>query len=83
MDAVDPHVIEHIEETVVELVEVKAIQQVRARWLGHQLLVDLVVAISGSSSIAESQALRQRLHERINQVLERPVELLVEFVPTT
>lgn len=82
MDAVDPHLIEHVEEAAGSVAEVQSIQQTRARWLGHQLLVDLTVRVAAERSIAETTPIRQQLHEQIEQVVQRPIELSVQFIPT-
>lgn len=81
MDAVDPHLMEHVEEAAGLVAEVQSIQQTRARWLGHQLLVDLTVQVAAERSIAETTRIRQQLHEQIEQVVQRPIELSVQFVP--
>ncbi len=81
MDAVDPHLMEHVEEAVGAVAGIQSIQQLRARWLGHQLMVDLTVQVASDRSIAETETLRQQLQERINQVAQRPVELLVQYLP--
>ncbi|GAA5527035.1 cation diffusion facilitator family transporter [Herpetosiphon gulosus] len=81
MDAVDPHLIAHVEEAVGSVAEVQSVQQLRARWLGHQLLVDLTVQVVAERSIAETAILRQQLHAQVEQVVQRPVELSVQFMP--
>jgi cation diffusion facilitator family transporter len=61
MDAVDPKVIDEIEHAVSHVDGVQRIERAQARWVGHQLQADVVVAVNEALSVRDS-------HEMADQV---------------
>ena len=53
MDAVDPHVIDEIAHVAAGVEKVKSVHDIRARWLGHEILVDLSIGVNRELSVAE------------------------------
>ena len=69
MDAVDPYLIAEIERVASGIKEVKSVHDVRARWLGHQILVELGIGVSRELSVAEGHHIAKHVHhELLNQI---------------
>jgi cation diffusion facilitator family transporter len=56
MDAVDPKIIDEIEHAVSHVDGVRRIERAQARWVGHQLQADVVVAVNEALSVRDSHA---------------------------
>lgn len=54
LDAVDPHVVDHIAEAVGAVDGVEAVSGVQARWIGHRLYAQVRLAVSGAMSVTEA-----------------------------
>lgn len=52
MDAVEPEVVDAVRRGARQVSGVQAVTSVRARWLGHRLVADLVVDVDGSATVA-------------------------------
>jgi cation diffusion facilitator family transporter len=62
MDAVDPGLVNRIEHGVEQVSGVRAVERVRVRWVGHQLVAALVVAGEGRDLVVRiDSALRAAL----------------------
>ena len=72
MDAVDPAIVARIGHEAAHAPGVVAVQETKARWLGHRLVADLTVEVDEKASVADGHAIataaRQRLLERIAHV---------------
>ncbi len=79
MDAVEPSVIDEIEEFGSAVSGVLGINQVRARWIGHQLDVSLHVTVDGSMTVSDghgvAEAVRHELFHRISRLAEVTVHV--------
>jgi cation diffusion facilitator family transporter len=60
LDGVDPHVIDDIRQTVAHVHEVKEVTDIRARWLGHRLHVELNVTLPHKSRFQPLMRLPKR-----------------------
>ena len=54
LDGVEPHLIDEIHHAVEHVPEVKRVTDVRARWLGHELAVELTIGVDGTLPVAET-----------------------------
>jgi cation diffusion facilitator family transporter len=60
MDAIDPHIVDHIKYHTAEVPGVERVEIVRARWVGHQLYAEVIVDIDNDLAASE---LRKILHD--------------------
>ncbi len=60
MDAVDPELIDQVEQIAGSVPGVNALGRIQARWMGHRLRVDLDVAVDGSLSVASGHEIAER-----------------------
>lgn len=74
MDAVDPHIIEHIEHHAAEVSGVERVDTVRARWVGHQLHAELGIDVDDHLAAGEMQ---QTLHNVRHHLMESVPRLTI------
>lgn len=69
MDAVDPALVERVEARMREHQEVKAVNRLHLRWIGHRLHVEMLLAVDQSLSISEGDRLRDHLAHHLEHDL--------------
>lgn len=62
LDGVEPDVIEKLRDAATHVKGVKEVAEVRARWLGHQLLAELNIAVSPEMSVAQAHEIATEVH---------------------
>lgn len=65
MDAVDPHLIDELTEAAKRVDGVLAVHDVRARWVGRELVAVMHVDCSADASLAEAHTLAQRVEHKV------------------
>ena len=65
MDAVDPAIVRRIQTAAVEPRGVFEVSQLRARWLGHRLTVQLEIVVDGRLSTAQGHAIAEAVRHAI------------------
>ena len=65
MDAVDPAIVDRIEQSAATVPGVAAIHAVQARWLGHRLVAELNVAVDGTLAVAQGHAIAAEVSHRL------------------
>jgi len=68
LDIVDPELIDKIEGITSSMEKVKSVHDVKARWIGHSLRVDISIAVNESLSVREGHNVavcvqRKLIHE--------------------
>ena len=81
MDAVDPQVVDQIEQYASEVSGVEEVASIRVRWLGHELQSEIGIALAEGRTMAEGQAIvsnvKRVLHERVRHLSLVTVEIVV------
>lgn len=65
LDGVDANVPEEIRHAIAHVPGVRAVETVRARWLGHRLTADLDVAIDGAATLRQADTIRAAVREAL------------------
>ena len=69
LDGVEPGVTEELHHAVAHVPGIAGLTDLKTRWIGHRLHADLAVALPGSPSLADAQAvageLRRELHSHL------------------
>jgi cation diffusion facilitator family transporter len=65
LDGVEPDVLESVYHALEHQVAPDTIQQVRARWLGHRLYVELELLLPGNCSLQDSHTLSHQVREAL------------------
>ncbi len=69
LDGVDPHLVDKITEIARQARGVRSVKDVRGRWIGHRLHVELNVAVDSSSSVGEGHAVAKEVrHQLLHQL---------------
>ncbi|MDP9267187.1 MAG: cation diffusion facilitator family transporter [Acidobacteriota bacterium] len=69
LDGVDPHVLEELRHAARHVEGVQEVTEVRARWLGHQLLAELNLAVAPEKTVAEAHGIATAVHQQLLQHL--------------
>jgi len=65
LDGADPHLIDEIRHAAGHAPQVKGVGEVRARWLGHRLHVELNIAVDPQMTIAAAHAIATDVRHRL------------------
>lgn len=74
MDAVDPAVVEEIEDVTNSVEEVLSVNTCQVRWMGHRLRADISIGVESSLSVGDGH----RVGERVRHALQKRVRHLDE-----
>ena len=80
MDAVDPHLAEHVEAHVLELEGVLAIETLRLRWVGHRMYGVMKVALPADTTLEASEEIVRAVQHEARHVIPQLEELTVEVL---
>ncbi len=81
MDAVDPALIARAEAVIGGHDEVKGIDRLQMRWLGHQLYAEVVMATEDSLTTAENHAISEHLIHHLKHEIPNLKEVTIATVP--
>lgn len=65
LDGVEPGVVEELSHAAEHVREVRAVTDVRARWVGHRLQAELNVAVDPALSVAEGHRIAKAVHHQL------------------
>lgn len=65
LDIVDPELIDKIEEVTSSVEKVKSVHDVKARWLGHTIQVDISVAVDENLPVREGHNVAVNVHRKL------------------
>ena len=80
MDAVDPHLVEHVEGHVRGIEGVEEIQMLRLRWVGHRMYGVLKVRVPPGTTLEQSQTIVEAAQHEASHVIPQLDELTVQVV---
>ena len=80
MDAVDPHLVEHVEAHVRGIEGVDEIEMLRLRWVGHRMYGVLKLRLSPGTTMEQSQAIVAAAQHEAGHVIPQLDELTVQVV---
>ncbi len=69
MDAIEPGTVEQIERVAAATDGVRAVDEVRARWIGHRLRAELTIQVDPASTVVEGHRIAEDVrHELLHHV---------------
>ena len=80
MDAVDPHLVEHVEDHARAVDGVEDVLTLRLRWVGHRMYGVMKVAVSADATMEASGQIVHALQHEARHVIPQLDELTVEVV---
>ncbi|MCA9907140.1 MAG: cation transporter [Anaerolineae bacterium] len=81
MDAVDPDIIDHLQQHMLEVEGVEQIVSLRGRWVGHRLLADTTIVVDRSLSLVESHAIVEAVRTTMQQTIPHLGDVVVHVQP--
>ncbi len=80
MDAVDPHMLHHMQHAIEDSDGVVALNQLRARWVGHRLYADVVITLASELTIGEANTIVHDVKHRLTAVAPHLDDITVEVI---
>jgi cation diffusion facilitator family transporter len=65
LDGAEPDIIDEIRHTALHVAQVKEVTEVRARWLGHRLHVELNIAVEPQLTIAQAHSIAAEVRHQL------------------
>lgn len=81
MDAVDPALIDRMAHAVSHVEGVRDIPELRARWVGHHLYVDLTIRVDAALSLVESRGVADRARAALSDQTRHFGEAMIQTEP--
>ncbi len=85
MDAVDPAIVDRIEQYAGEVRGVERVAAIRSRWVGHQLQAEVGIDVVAEATAAEVREATRQVRATLTRLIPRLALVTVEIVdrPTT
>lgn len=81
MDAVDPDIIQTIEQETVGIRGVEHIEDIKARWMGRSLFAELQIVVNRDYTVAESYNIEESIEERLVEKIPPLTHIVVKDRP--
>jgi cation diffusion facilitator family transporter len=65
LDGVDPNVLSEVQHAASHVAGVREVTEVRARWLGHQLLAELNIAVDALITVEKGHEIAAQVHQQL------------------
>ncbi len=82
MDATDPETVEQVRRQALEVEGVEGVDQVRVRWIGHELHAAVELSVRSTISIAEAHQIAEVVHHRLLHEVPRLVDVTIHTNPS-
>jgi cation diffusion facilitator family transporter len=83
MDAVDPNVVDQIEQYASEVAGVHDVVSVRVRWVGHRIHSEIALVLSGNPSIADGQRIVSMVKKLLFDNVRHLQHVTAEITPAS
>jgi cation diffusion facilitator family transporter len=81
MDAVDPAIVDSIEQVATGVSGVREVRKVRARWLGHTLQAELQILVDEDLSVRQSHQIEEEVRHALFHAQPRLTNINVQSLP--
>lgn len=81
MDAVDPHLVQKVEDILQEHEEIKAVGRLQLRWVGHRLHGEIDVTVAKNMSFNDVNAIREHLYHHFEHALPNLEHVTIQIAP--
>ncbi|MEV5846581.1 cation diffusion facilitator family transporter [Streptomyces sp. NPDC051985] len=82
MDAVDPELVDRAERALREVPGVRAVGELRLRWIGHRLRAEVAVVVDGEATVRQAHAIAVAAEHALLHAVPRLTAALVHADPT-
>ena len=81
MDAVEPEVVDRMEQLAREHPQVQQVNNIRARWLGHNLTMEMEIMVSGDLPVVDAHAIAEEVRHELLAHIPRLSNVIVHVDP--
>lgn len=81
LDIVDPSLIDNIESTALTVKGVKSVHDVKARWIGHNIRVDISIAVDENLSVREGHNVAVKVHRILLEKITHLKDITIHVDP--
>jgi cation diffusion facilitator family transporter len=81
LDIVDPSLIDSIESTAITVKDVRSVHDIKARWIGHRIRVDLSIAVDENLSVKEGHNVSVRVHGELLEKIPHLKDITIHVDP--
>lgn len=81
MDSVDPDLVDNVARVLASVHGVEAVDNVRIRWVGHELLAEAEITSDCDLSLAEAHAIAEEAHHRLLHDVPRLTQATIHTSP--
>lgn len=81
MDAIDPDLLHHTEHYLEDIAGIDRIVRLRARWVGHRLYMDMVIAVQVDMSLQAVSDTIEQIHHTLYRAIPTLGDVTVEITP--
>lgn len=82
LDGVEPGILDEVEHAAQHVAGIDAVVEVKARWLGHKLHVDVVISVDDAVLLAEANVLAGELEQELFHHIPALSVASVRFAPS-
>lgn len=83
LDGVEPEILDAVAHAARHVTEVRDIGEVRGRWVGHRLSVEVNVAVDGDLNVAEGHRIAKDVRHQILHRVDHVTSVAVHVDPAT
>lgn len=83
MDSVDPELVDQVERVLRESPGIEDVDQVRIRWVGHDLRAEVQVVSDSELSLVDAHAIATEAHHRLLHEVPRLAEAVIHTSPSS
>lgn len=83
LDGVEPRVLDAIERAARHVPGVRQLAEVRARWMGHRLHLELNIAVDAALNISQGHAIAKEVQHQVLHTVPHVSQVTVHVDPTT
>ena len=81
MDAVDPALVDQVEQTLRTTPLVLGVSEVRLRWIGHQLRAECAITVPDTATVVDAHAIAHDAEHRLIHAIPRLTAAIVHAEP--
>jgi cation diffusion facilitator family transporter len=81
MDGIEPQILDAIRHEAEHVPGVRAVRDVRARWLGHTVHAEVTVGVTADASVRDGHGVAEQLRDAVTEHVEHVSDVVVQTVP--
>ena len=82
MDSVDPGLVDQVEHVLLSVPGVEGVDNIRIRWVGHELRAEIQILSEPTLSLVEAHAIAEEAHHRLLHEVSRLAEAVIHTNPS-